>query len=213
MNVAALIFALAGAGLSLFQGFISIPFLGEISLNNIWGLILSNLSETGNLISEIWGGLSDFGEKAVFVIVFILVLGFLLLPVAGVWDGFRAFLRKGTKDDKDNQPYVRLRGSAILCVIASGVLYFAADSIMKEIAKEMGESEIIFRQLFSAQSVFLSHVPLIWAACFAVASACAYADMKEQNKLKENSEQQTEQLNKMQDQLTKIQENMNKIAG
>ena len=183
MNVAALIFAFIGAALSFFQGFIVIPFLGEINIYTIWGLILSHLSETGNLISNIWGGLSGFGEKAVFVIIFLLILSFLLTPFGAVLEGFRAFLHREGKENGE-QPWKKLRDLVVICLIASGVLYFAAGSIIKAISQRTDESEMLVGAMLPAHSMFLSHVPLIWAPCFGIAAVCAYADMKEQNKNK-----------------------------
>lgn len=212
MNVAALIFALIGAALSFFQGFIFIPFLGSISLDNIWYLILSHLSETGNLISEMWSGVSGAGETIVFIIIFLLILSFLLTPLGAVLEGFRALLRREGKENGE-QPWKKLRDLSVICVIASGVLYFAAESIIKAISQHAGESEIFVGAMLPTHSMFLSYVPLIWAACFGIAAACAYADMKEQDKQKQNSKQQTDQLKKlqeMQEQLNKIQSEMSK---
>lgn len=215
MNVAALIFALIGAALSLFQGFIFVPFLGSISLDNIWALILSNLSETGNLISKTWNGLSNAGEIITFIIIFLLVLSFLFTPLRAVLGGFRAFLRREGKENGE-QPWEILRDLSVICVIASGVLYLFANSIIKAITQNVGESEMVVGAVLPAHSMFLSYVPLIWAACFGIASACAYADMKEQNKLKQNSDQQTKQLKKiqeLQEQINKIQSDMNKSSN
>ena len=208
MNVAALIFALIGAALSLFQGFIFIPFLGSISLDNIWGLILSHRSETGNLISETWNGLSGAGETITFIIIFLLTLGFLLTPISGVFGGFRALLRK----NKEHESWKDLRETAILCVIASGVLYFAAEAIIKAISQRAGESEMVIAAMLPAHSMFLSYVPLIWAACFGIASACAYADIKEQDKQQQNSDQ-LKKIQELQEQLSKIQSDMNENSN
>lgn len=200
MNVAALIFALIGAGLSFFQGFVIIPFLElKINIYNIWGFILSHLSETWNLISSMWNNLSGFKEKAIFVIVFLFVLSLLFTPLDALLQGCRAFLRQEAKEE-DDKPWRQLRNLSVICVIAAAILYLTADALIRTISEKIGEGEMITGQLFPAHLMFLSYVPLIWAVCFGIASMCAFADMQEQNKQKQISIQ-----------LNKIQENISNL--
>ena len=108
MNVGELIFAVIGASLNLFQGFIEVPFVGSI---NFISMIVALISS----IPEIWNSC----DGITFLIIISAIIEFLSLPFQAIYYGFRALNRK------DDALKKLIRFSIISLAIAA-LLFFCA---------------------------------------------------------------------------------------
>ena len=175
MNVGALIFAVIGASFNLLQGFIAVPYVGNINFISIIMALLADISS----IPEIWNSCNGMGEKIIFLIVILIIIGFLSLPFQAIYYGFRAL---NHKDDALKE----LIGLSTTSLAIAALLFLGAQSIIESARSDIG----VLADLIPSHSVLLSYVPLIWAAFYAISAVCAYAD-------KQNQKSHQEQLDKM----------------
>ena len=157
MNVAALIIALVGAGLNLFQPVTSAP----MSALGFSASMLDTFLFFFNLISE--KTIKDTGFIAMFLIVTLLII----VPVQAVKNGIYALQRT-----KDKNPVRGLIECAVVNVIFALIIYF-----MPHLLSPDAESRFFMQ--YGMNSFISFTTPLIWAACYAVAALFANEALKE----------------------------------
>ena len=194
MNVGALVFAVIGAGFNLFHGFIAVPYVGNINFISIIMALLADISS----IPKIWNSCNGMGEKIIFLIVILIIIGFLSLPFQAIYYGFRALNRK---DDALKE----LIGLSTTSLAIAALLFLGAQSIIESARSDIG----VLADLIPSHSVLLSYVPLIWAAFYAISAVCAYADKQNQKSHKERLGKMNEILAGQKSQPTISPENPN----
>lgn len=154
MNVAALIIALIGAGLNLFQPVITMP-VPELGLGaSMFDIALFLI----NLISA--RALRDIG----FVITLLIVVFLASIPATAVKNGIYALQRRHDKDAVGG-----LSLCAAVYVIVALIIYF-----LPHLATSRAEDRLLMS--YGLGNVIPFTTPLIWAACYAVAALIANAD-------------------------------------
>ena len=145
MNFIAAGFALAGIIMNLFQGFITIPFIGKAGLFSILNFAIDNNKLFNDLFS---------GPDRIKIIAGLIFLAF--IPVIALFGAVRAaFRRKGS---------VLLAESAVMCVVFSVFLRL----VIAKADSSLDDKSSLLANLFVDYLV-----PLIWAGLYALAAFVA----------------------------------------
>ena len=145
MNFIAAGLALAGIIMNLFQGFITIPFIGKAGLFSILNFAIDNNKLFNDLFS---------GPDRIKIIAGLIFLAF--IPVIALFGAVRAaFRRKGS---------VLLAESAVMCVVFSVFLRL----VIAKADSSLDDKSSLLANLFVDYLV-----PLIWAGLYALAAFVA----------------------------------------
>ena len=145
MNFIAAGFALAGIIMNLFQGFITIPFIGKAGLFSILNFAIDNNKLFNDLFS---------GPDRIKIIAGLIFLAF--IPVIALFGAVRAaFRRKGS---------MLLAESAVMCVVFSIFLRL----VIAKADSSLDDKSSLLANLFVDYLV-----PLIWAGLYALAAFVA----------------------------------------
>ena len=150
MNFIAACLALAGIIMNLFQGFITIPFIGKAGLLDILNFAVDN----NNLFNDLFSGPDR--TKIIAGLIFLA-----LIPVFALFGAVRAaFKRKGS---------VLLAVSAVMCVVFSIFLRL----VITKADSSLGDKASLLANLFVDYLV-----PLIWSGLYALAAFVASGRVK-----------------------------------
>ena len=145
MNFIAAGLALAGIIMNLFQGFITIPFIGKAGLFSILNFAIDNNKLFNDLFS---------GPDRIKIIAGLIFLAF--IPVIALFGAVRAaFRRKGS---------MLLAESAVMCVVFSVFLRL----VIAKADSSLDDKSSLLANLFVDYLV-----PLIWAGLYALAAFVA----------------------------------------
>ena len=145
LNFVAAGLALAGIAMNLFQGFITIPFIGKAGLFDVINFAFDN----NNLFNDLFPG----SERVKITAGLIFLAS---IPVTAMTGAIRAALKKGGQR--------LLIISAVMCVIFAIFLRL----VISKTGNSLGENASLLANLVVNESV-----PLIWAAIYALAAFIA----------------------------------------
>ena len=177
MGMVALIFALLGAALNLFQPIIDIPIVGKFSLPGAlyYAITLgasgaprsAQMPSLGDIVRAITSGRDniDIGLLIAIIIAAIIVFSIYVAPLLAVIGGIRS-ASKG-------RGHRLLFTSSIICVLYSLFWNIFISYVAGEMRRNSPFNVDEMMQIFRA--VFMYNIPFLWAVVYAIAGCCARA--------------------------------------